>query len=413
MNPFRMHFGLAVHDKTTPRQRTSKILKLFESFRASLRFGAQPAMVLAEKAPPQNGFLNDPPDTYLNWEGRQEAAIERTLVKTPDQQAWTRPSARFEAAARPVQANSTDKARRDSPQQANPIAVSKHGRAVSSHSRAANHICGSLAHTPINGAMSELRLLRARNSQLSDKYLRTRNSLKRRMDGCRSLEWFVQIESLRIAALIHDARNILACMPTSAHLIRAGLQPNSVAQQTCLERISGGIRELLDLTARFEQIEELNSLRLQRVDISQLSRQIVDEIQELALERPVSISASIERVAVVGDKEQLRVLLKRLFMGAIRSAKPGTMLRFRLHGKEKQVYIEIEYPAISHGVNEISEPTGCGQQTALTDDPALALLVYLHGGRLRRDRVSETAFSTVIVLPDIAAQKSQGPEAGS
>jgi hypothetical protein len=248
---------------------------------------------------------------------------------------------------------------------------------------------------PAVNLQCELKELRARNAKLV-------RLLKLRVRRYRELRWLTLIKSRRSATLLHDSRNILACMRSSAEWMLTGhVGRIPSALQKFLSVISSDLTALVSLVNRYEQIDELDRLRLQPVNLERLCREAIQEGAYAASQKSIELVPVFDKVPeIIGDKAHLRTMLQRLLTGTLKAADSDTVLRFRLFRGEDEVYIRIENPAcISECVEEKRASLEAERKHSI-DDPSVAILVQLHGGRVITSRASEGC-RAMISLPFI------------
>lgn len=132
----------------------------------------------------------------------------------------------------------------------------------------------------------------------------------------------VQHERRFISDAAHELRTPLAVLSTHAELaLRAGTLEE---KNEALHRLSAGVRrsarlseQLLDL-ARLDAGEE--SVRLAPLDLSDLVVLVIRDFETLARERRQRISLCAEPTRLLGDVDQLGILLRNLIDNAVRHA---------------------------------------------------------------------------------------------
>jgi len=132
----------------------------------------------------------------------------------------------------------------------------------------------------------------------------------------------VQHERRFISDAAHELRTPLAVLSTHAELaLRAGTLEE---KNEALHKLSAGVRrsarlseQLLDL-ARLDAGEE--SVRLAPLDLSDLVVLVIRDFETLARERRQRISLCAEPTRLLGDVDQLGILLRNLIDNAVRHA---------------------------------------------------------------------------------------------
>ena len=80
------------------------------------------------------------------------------------------------------------------------------------------------------------------------------------------------------ATFLHDCRNILGCMrSTTRGMLTGQVGPITETQQKSLDSILEDLANLVSSMDRYEQVEELDRLRTQRVDLGRLCWQALDD----------------------------------------------------------------------------------------------------------------------------------------
>lgn len=220
-----------------------------------------------------------------------------------------------------------------------------------------------------------------------------------------------EFEKALVGIVSHDLRNPLQAMIMAAHaaLRRGGLDPSVVNNLGRIvssgERAARMITDLLDVT----QARAGGGLPLVRreVDLHDVARQTVGEVQETAPDRIV-VCEAIGDGRGEFDPDRLAQLVTNLVVNALGHGAPGSPVAVRSRGEDGWVTLEVHNRgAIApHLLPTLFEPYARGERPTPTSQRSIGLGLYIvkqialgHGGAVELESTAERGTTFRVRLP--------------
>lgn len=172
-------------------------------------------------------------------------------------------------------------------------------------------------------------------------------SLGARLEWLRSrLNRLEQQRSSFLRHVSHELKTPLAAMQESSSLLSDGVVGELTSEQKAIIRIQSSncqrlLRLIEDLLRYNADSFAVLNVMPQPVDVGKLAEGVC-AAHELAIRsRQLRVETHIAKVSVMGDKEQLRVVIDNLVTNAIRFSPQGGTLRLRLQHEGTQAILEI------------------------------------------------------------------------
>ena len=220
-----------------------------------------------------------------------------------------------------------------------------------------------------------------------------------------------------LAIVSHDIRGPLGNLLMAAHTMQHLTEPGSLVRKNAevvmrgVKRIEHIVGDLLDLSR--EREGKGISVDPRPADLGAMCRQIIEEIQSIARGREIHLDCDADGRGV-WDEHRLLQAISNLASNAVQHGKPGSPVRLRLTGDDKQVSVEVRNQgAIPREVlPRIFEPFRSGQHHGSRGE-GLGLGLFIakaiaqaHGGKLDVDSADDlTVFR--LVLPREAQARLQ------
>ena len=225
-----------------------------------------------------------------------------------------------------------------------------------------------------------------------------------------------------LAIVSHDIRNPLGNMLFAAHALKHFAEPGSPVEKNAdvisrgVKRIEHIVGDLLDLSREREGTGI--SVTPKPADLGAMCREIIDELRHIARDREIRFDCDADGRGV-WDQSRVMQAISNLASNAIQHGTPGSTVRVRLTGDDRQVALEVRNDgAIPRELlPSIFEPFRSGQHHGRRGE-GLGLGLFIakaiaraHGGGLHVDSSGgETTFR--LVLPR-GARLLQQPEGSS
>lgn len=212
-----------------------------------------------------------------------------------------------------------------------------------------------------------------------------------------------------LAIVSHDIRDPLGTILFAARRLRDLSEPAGRARHYAEIVERGGRRiehivgDLLDLSREREGAGI--PLEPKPVDLRALCRQVVDELETTAQDRPITFDCETDGVGT-WDEHRLVQAISNLTSNAVRHGTPGSGVSVRLTGDERQVVVEVRNGGTipSEVLPHIFEPFSSGRHSATRGD-GLGLGLFIsraiaraHGGALDVHSANGATMSR-LVLP--------------
>jgi two-component system CheB/CheR fusion protein len=220
-----------------------------------------------------------------------------------------------------------------------------------------------------------------------------------------------------LAIVSHDIRNPLGNMMFAAHGIQQLAGESSLLKKQAdvvtrgVKRIENIVGDLLDL-AREREGKGI-TLEPKASDLRSVCHQIVEELETLARDRRIEFNCEVDGRGV-WDEQRVMQAISNLTANAVKHGAPGSPVRVRLTGDDKQVAVEVNNEGMIPGdvLPRIFEPFRAGRHHGSRGD-GLGLGLFIanaiaraHGGGLEVDSSrGETTFR--LVLPRHARADAQ------
>ena len=220
-----------------------------------------------------------------------------------------------------------------------------------------------------------------------------------------------EFEKALIGIVSHDLRNPLQAMIMAAHaaLRRGGLDPSVVNNLSRIvssgERAARMIADLLDFT-RARAGGGLPLVR-REVDLHDVARQTVGEVQETAPDRTV-VCEAIGDGRGDFDPDRLAQLVTNLVVNALGHGAPGSPVAVRSRGEDGCVTLEVHNRGAipPELVPTLFEPFSRGERPTLTTQRSIGLGLYIvkqiaigHGGAVELESTAERGTTFRVRLP--------------
>ena len=212
-----------------------------------------------------------------------------------------------------------------------------------------------------------------------------------------------------LAIVSHDIRGPLGNMLFAAHGLQHLSEPGSLVRKNAevvmrgVKRIEHIVGDLLDL-AREREGKGI-SVDPRPADLDAMCRQIIEEIESIALGRKIRFDCEGDGRGV-WDEHRILQAISNLTSNAVKHGKPGTPVGVRLTGDESQVAVEVRNQGAipSDVLPRIFEPFRSGQHHGSRGE-GLGLGLFIanaiaqaHGGKLDVDSSNDTTVFR-LVLP--------------
>jgi PAS domain S-box-containing protein len=219
-----------------------------------------------------------------------------------------------------------------------------------------------------------------------------------------------------LAIVSHDIRDPLNAIQLGAQVLAMSAPADSIVrkQADSLKRAGGRIQhivgDLLDLSRQREG--EGIAINAKSADMRLLCQHIIDEVRTIAIERQVSLQCDVEGHGF-WDEHRILQAISNLTSNAVQHGRPGTPVRMRLTGDERDVAVEISNEgAIPDDVlPRIFEPFGSGRHHGGRNQ-GLGLGLFIaraiaiaHGGGIEVDS-KNNATTFRLLLPRQPPQKA-------
>ena len=216
-----------------------------------------------------------------------------------------------------------------------------------------------------------------------------------------------------LAIVSHDIRNPLGNMLFAAHALQHFSQPDTPVRKNAevifrgVKRIEHIVGDLLDLSR--EREGEGISVTPKPADLGAMCREIIDELKNIARDREIRFDCEVDGHGA-WDESRVMQAVSNLASNAVQHSTPGSPVRVRLTGDDKQVMVEVHNDgAIPHELlPRIFEPFRSGHHHGSRGE-GLGLGLFIakaiaraHGGGLQVDS-SAGATMFRLVLPRSAA----------
>ena len=141
----------------------------------------------------------------------------------------------------------------------------------------------------------------------------------------------------------HELRTPLTSIRGYAELFRRGAadRPEDLAKaMRRIEEEADRMGALVDDMLLLARLDQGRPLEQQRVDLTHITRDAVDDARAVAPDRPIDFSATGPMV-VTGDEARLRQILGNLLQNANRHTPSGTPVHVRVAGDDEEAVIEV------------------------------------------------------------------------
>ncbi len=233
------------------------------------------------------------------------------------------------------------------------------------------------------------------------------------------LEWLrhrmIDLQTARrtlLQSVSHDLKTPLAAITEGRALLADGLVGVvSREQQAVLDLIALNADRLL---ARIDALVEAGA-RMQergvaaRVEVSVVVEDVLAEHAFICATRGLRVQAELEKAHVMGEREQIRMIVDNLVSNAIKYSPDGGTIRIVMRCESDQVALRVsdDGPGVAaEEAQRIFAPNARGTAAALMRAPGsgmgLALaraLAQNHGGALRLDDAGPRGAAFVLELP--------------
>jgi PAS domain S-box-containing protein len=212
-----------------------------------------------------------------------------------------------------------------------------------------------------------------------------------------------------LAIVSHDIRDPLGTILFAARRLQGVSEPSGVARKHAdiiergVNRIQHIVGDLLDL-AREREGDGI-PIDPKPTDLGAVCRQIIDELEAITRDRQITFDCDGDAHGA-WDEHRIVQAITNLTSNAVRYATPGSPVRVRLTGDERQVAVEVHNRGTIPGelLPRIFEPFRSGRHYASRGD-GLGLGLFIakaiaraHGGGLEVDS-SDDATMFRLVLP--------------
>jgi len=212
-----------------------------------------------------------------------------------------------------------------------------------------------------------------------------------------------------LAIVSHDIRGPLGNMLFAAHGLQHLSEPGSLVRKNAevvmrgVKRIEHIVGDLLDLSR--EREGKGISVDPKPADLGAMCRQIIEEIENIALGRKIRFDCDGDGRGV-WDEHRILQAISNLTSNAVKHGKPGTPVGVRLTGDASQVAVEVRNQGAipSDVLPRIFEPFRSGQHHGSRGE-GLGLGLFIanaiaqaHGGKLDVDSSDDTTVFR-LVLP--------------
>ena len=211
-----------------------------------------------------------------------------------------------------------------------------------------------------------------------------------------------------LAIVSHDIRNPLGNMLFAAHGLQHFSEPGSPIQKNAdviirgVKRIEHIVGDLLDLSR--EREGEGIKVSPKPSDLSRMCREIIDELKNISRDREIRFDCDADGRGM-WDEPRVMQAISNLASNAVQHGTPGSPVRVKLTGDDKQVAVEVSNKgAIPQDLlPRIFEPFRSGQHHGSRGE-GLGLGLFIakaiakaHGGGLQVDSSDgETVFRLVL-----------------
>ena len=199
-----------------------------------------------------------------------------------------------------------------------------------------------------------------------------------------------------LAIVSHDIRNPLGNMLFAAHGIQQLADDNPLVKKQAdvvmrgVKRIEHIVGDLLDLSR--EREGKGIKLEPKPADLRAMCRQIVEEVETVARDRKIEFACDIDGRGI-WDEHRVMQAISNLAANAVKHGTPGSPVRMRITGTEKEVAVEVHNEGAIPGeiLPRIFEPFRSGRHHGSRGE-GLGLGLFIanaiaraHGGGLEVD----------------------------
>lgn len=225
-----------------------------------------------------------------------------------------------------------------------------------------------------------------------------------------------------LAIVSHDIRNPLGNMLFAAHALQHLTDPGSAVRKNAevvmrgVRRIEHIVGDLLDLSR--EREGKGIAVEPRPADLAAMCREIIDELENIARDRRLELDCQADGRGV-WDAHRIMQAVSNLASNALKHGDPGSPIRIRLTGDDRQVAVEVRNQGTIPGeiLPSIFEPFRSGRHHGSRGE-GLGLGLFIakaianaHGGGLEVESAGgETVFR--LVLPrEVSARAVPGRDA--
>ena len=217
-----------------------------------------------------------------------------------------------------------------------------------------------------------------------------------------------------LAIVSHDIRNPLGNMLFAAHGLQHYSEPDSPIRKNAdviirgVKRIENIVGDLLDLSR--EREGQGITVTPKPADLSKMCREIIDELKNIARDREIRFDCEVDGKGL-WDEPRIMQAISNLASNAVQHGTPGSPVRVKLTGNDKQVAIEVHNQgAIPQDLlPRIFEPFRSGQHHGSRGE-GLGLGLFIakaiakaHGGGLQVDSAGDETVFTLVLPRDAEA----------
>jgi signal transduction histidine kinase len=199
-----------------------------------------------------------------------------------------------------------------------------------------------------------------------------------------------------LAIVSHDIRNPLGNMLFAAHGLQHFSEPDSPVRKNAdviirgVKRIEHIVGDLLDLSR--EREGKGITVQPKPADLGAMCREIIDELKNIARDREIRFDCDVDGRGL-WDEHRVMQAISNLASNAVQHGTPGSPVRVRLTGDDKEVAIEVQNEGVipSEILPRIFEPFRSGQHHGSRGE-GLGLGLFIanaiaraHGGGLHVD----------------------------
>lgn len=211
-----------------------------------------------------------------------------------------------------------------------------------------------------------------------------------------------------LAIVSHDIRNPLGNMLLAAHAMQHLSEPGTPIRKNAevvmrgVKRIEHIVGDLLDLSR--EREGKGISIERKPADLGAMCREIIAELESIARGREIRFECQADGRGA-WDEQRVMQAISNLASNAVKHGTPGSSVRMRLTGDDRQVAVEVRNDGVipREILPRIFEPFRSGQHHGSRGD-GLGLGLFIanaiaraHGGELEVDSgAGETTFRLVL-----------------